>query len=141
MLVAEMTLAFDRAHSVLHLRLSGVYHSDDLDRFDALALDFVRSNGPIHMLLDFSDITALAVPAGRLARRGQLPPLCPEHMRVMVMPRFDLHEFGKIFGEHQRQSGHPSPIVANTLEEGLRVLSLSDVAQFQPVLNLADLEK
>ena len=67
-----MTLAFNRTHRVLHLRLSGVYHSDDLDRFDVIALRFVEAHGPVHMILDFSEITALAVPAGRLARRGQI---------------------------------------------------------------------
>jgi len=134
-----MALAFDRAHGVLHLRLSGVYHSDDLDKFDRLALRFVRTHGPMHMILDFSATTALSVPAGRLARRGQLPPLCPDHKRVMVMPRSDLEEFGRTFGEHQRQGGYPAPILARTFEEALRTLSLDESAQFEPVADLADL--
>ena len=138
--MATMNLAYDRAHRVLHLQLSGVYYSDDLDRFDDIALRFVKAHGPVHMILDFSGTTALSVPAGRLARRGQLPPLCPEHTRVMVMPRSDLVEFGRTFREHQRQCGYATPIVTSTLYEALRTLSLGDMTQFQPVTNPAGLE-
>ncbi|MBS0525555.1 MAG: hypothetical protein JSS04_18135 [Proteobacteria bacterium] len=133
-----MTLAFSRAHNVLHLRLSGVYHADDLDRFDLMALRFVETNGPVHMILDFSGTTALSVPAGRLARRGQLPPLCLGYERVMVMPRPELEEFGRTFLEHQRECGFPTPIVTNTLDEALRVLFLDEAVQFEPVTGLAD---
>lgn len=132
--VATMALALSRAHNVLHLRLSGVYHSDDLDRFDLAALRFVETNGPVHMILDFSETTALSVPAGRLARRGQLPPLCPTHKRVMVMPRSDLEEFGRTFLEHQRECSYPLPIITSSLDEALRVLFLDEAAQFEPVL-------
>lgn len=136
--MAEITLAFNRAHRVLHLRLCGVYYSDDLDRFDLIALRFVESNGPVHMILDFSATTALSVPAGRLARRGQLPPLCPTHKRVMVMPRLDLEEFGKTFREDQRQSGYPAPIITSKLDEALSVLLLDDQAEFEPVADFAE---
>ena len=132
-----MTLAINRAHNVLHLRLGGVYHADDLDRFDMLALRFVEAHGPVHMILDFSGTPALSVPAGRLARRGQLPPLCPAHERVMVMPRSELEEFGRTFLQHQRESGHPRPVIATSLEEALQVLSLDEAVQFEPVADLA----
>ena len=135
-----MTLAYNRTRGVLHLQLSGVYSSDDLDKFDAIALRFVETHGPVHMILDFSETTALSVPAGRLARRGQLPPLCPDHRRVMVMPRSDLEEFGRTFLEHQRQRGYAAPIVIGTLDEALRTLSLDDTAHFEPVADLTELE-
>jgi hypothetical protein len=134
-----MTLAVNRAHNVLHLRLAGVYHADDLDRFDLVALRFVEAHGPVHMVLDFSATTALSVPVGRLARRGQLPPLCPAHMRVMVMPRPELEEFGRTFLQHQHESGHPTPVIAASLDEALQVLSLDDTVQFEPMTDLAEL--
>jgi hypothetical protein len=127
------SLAFDRAHRVLHLKLTGVYTTEDLDRFDVVALHFVNEHGPVHMLLDFSGTTAMAAPASKLRQRGQLPPLCPAHLRVMVMPRPELQEFGLAFAEFQRQAGHPAPLVVASLEEGMRALSLGADAAFEPV--------
>ena len=134
-----IALAFDREHAVLHLQLSGIYTTDDLDRFDVIALRFVEANGPVHMLLDFSETTAMAVPASKLSQRGQLPPLCPEHKRVMVMPRRELQEFGWSFRDYQRQAGHNAPIVVDSLSEGLRVFSLSDQRGFETVPDVASL--
>lgn len=134
-----IALAFDRHHAVLHLQLSGIYTTDDLDRFDVIALRFVEAYGPVHMLLDFSETTAMAVPASKLSQRGQLPPLCPEHKRVMVMPRRELQEFGWSFRDYQRQAGHYAPIVVDSLSEGLRVLSLDDRQGFEPVPDMASL--
>jgi hypothetical protein len=129
-------LAFDRAHSVLHLQLSGIFTSEDMDRFDRLALRFVEANGPVHMLLDFSGTTALAVPATKLSGRGQLPPLCPKRKRVMVMPSFELQAFGRTFGEYQRQAGQPAPLIVESLGEALRALSIDDLTHFEPQPNL-----
>lgn len=128
-----IALAFDRLHAVLHLQLSGIYTTDDLDRFDMVALRFVEANGPMHMLLDFSETTAIAVPASKLSQRGQLPPLCPGHKRVMVMPRRELQEFGWSFRDFQQQAGHSAPIVVDSLSEGLRILSLGDRRGFEPM--------
>jgi hypothetical protein len=125
-------LAFDRAHGVLHLQLSGVYTSEDMDRFDLVALRFVEVNGPVHMLLDFSGTTALAVPATKLSGRGQLPPLCPTRKRVMVAPSFELQAFGRTFGEYQRQAGQPAPLIVESLGEALRALSIDDLTHFEP---------
>lgn len=132
-------MAFERALGVLHLQLAGVYNSDDMDRFDIVALRFVEANGPVHMLLDFSGTTALAAPVTKLRQRGQLPPLCPAHQRVMVMPRPELREFGLTFAEYQRQAGHRAPLVVDTLAEGLCALSIGDNAKFEPVSGLAGL--
>ena len=134
-----IALAFDRLHAVLHLQLSGIYTTDDLDRFDIIALRFVEANGPMHMLLDFSETTAMAVPASKLSQRGQLPPLCPEHKRVMVMPGRELQEFGRSFSDYQRQAGHSAPIIVDSRREALRVLSLSDWRGFVPVPDAASL--
>ena len=134
-----IALAFDRLHAVLHLQLSGIYTTDDLDRFDIIALRFVETNGPVHMLLDFSKTTAMAVPASKLSQRGQLPPLCPGHKRVMVMPRRNLLEFGWSFRDYQQQAGHPAPIVVDSLSEGLRIFSLGDRRGFEPVPDVMSL--
>ena len=134
-----IALAYNRTNAVLHLQLSGIYTTDDLDRFDIIALRFVEANGPVHMLLDFAETTAMAVPASKLSQRGQLPPLCPGHKRVMVMPRRELQEFGWSFREYQRLAGHTAPIVVESLREGLQVLSLRDRKGFEPVSDVASL--
>ena len=99
----------------------------------------VEANGPVHMLLDFAETTAMAVPASKLSQRGQLPPLCPGHKRVMVMPRRELQEFGWSFREYQRLAGHTAPIVVESLREGLQVLSLQNRKGFEPVSDVASL--
>lgn len=49
------------------------------------------------------------------------------------MPRSELQEFARTFGEYQLQVGYPAPLIMETLGEALRALSIGNQMQFEPV--------
>ena len=126
------TLWFERRHKVLMAQVSGVLSSDDLDTHDRAVLRFLAGLTGVRAIYDFSAVDALAVPASKIAQRGQQPAMISER-RVVVAPRQAGEEFALIIRDQQRAAGLPEPTIVATLEEAYALLGLDYQASFEPV--------
>ena len=63
------TLEFDHTHNVLLTRFSGMLLPDDIRNLDQAIRLFVRDRGPVRRLLDFSDVSTVAIPENFLGSR------------------------------------------------------------------------
>ena len=63
-------LAFDRRHNILLSRFSGVFNSSDIAELDTAIVRFTSDHGPVHGILDFSNVSAVSVPLNRLMQRA-----------------------------------------------------------------------
>lgn len=113
-------------------QVSGVLSSDDLDTHDRAVLRFLAGLTGVRAIYDFSAVDALAVPASKIAQRGQQPAMISER-RVVVAPRQAGEEFALIIRDQQRAAGLPEPTIVATLEEAYALLGLDYQASFEPV--------
>jgi hypothetical protein len=127
------TLSYDRRHNVLMARFSGVFSSQDIAELDQAVIAFTAREGPVHGLIDFSELEAVTVPLSKLLQRGQQPPISPGHKRVMVVPGPQGREFASTFADQQVAAGSGGITIVSTLEEAYRLLHLPREARFEPV--------
>ncbi|MBS0523185.1 MAG: hypothetical protein JSS04_06070 [Proteobacteria bacterium] len=63
------TLAFDRRHRILLTRVSGAVGSADASALDGAIQRFTAHHGPVHGVVDFTAVSTVVVPIGRLVHQ------------------------------------------------------------------------
>src|SRR4029434_2866045 len=79
------TLEFDRIHNVLLTRFSGMILPDDIRSLDQAARLFLRDHGPVRRLLDFSDVSTVAIPESFLSSPSALTQISLGQAGVFVV--------------------------------------------------------
>lgn len=125
-------LFFERHHQVLMAKVTGVLSSEDIDTHDRVVLHFLAGKSGVRAIYDLSDVEALAIPASKIAQRGQRPAIVTGK-RVVVAPAQGGAEFARIIADEQRDAGLPEPVIVGTLADAYRELALGTDAEFEPV--------
>ena len=125
-------LAFDRRHRILLTRFSGIFNSSDIAELDTEIIRFTAEHGPVHGILDFSNVSAVSVPLSKLVQRGRQPAISPTCKRIFVAKGPELFDFARAFTIQQGLAGTPEPIVVETMEEALALLA-ADEPNFEPL--------
>lgn len=122
-----MAVAFDRTHKVLRLEFAGLFTPEDVDSIDVAVVEFLggagRDQGPVRLLYDMTEVTALAVPTTRFAERARLPAVGGLE-RIVVAPRDAGPEFGTTYREEGLRSGTAQPVIVRSRKEAYRLLSM-----------------
>jgi hypothetical protein len=80
-------LALDCKHNVLLARFDGMLVPEDIRDLDEAVRRFVRTHGYVRGLLDFTDISLVAVPESFFWERSRLPLISAGQNRVFVAPQ------------------------------------------------------
>ena len=118
------TLAFDRRHKILLARVSGVLNSSDVAALDDAVGRFAARHGPTHDLVDFTSVSTVAVPIGKMVKRGQSSVNGAAFKRVVVVPKGELQALAR--------SAAREPVIVSSIDEALRLLGAS-APSFEPV--------
>ena len=126
------TLEFDRTHNVLLTRFSGMLLPDDIRNLDQAVRLFVRDHGPARRLLDFSDVSTVAIPESFLGSRSRLTQSSLGQAHVFVVPQEELLALVRRYVRQQRDYGNPEPAIVQTVGEAYVVLNIG-APRFAPV--------
>ena len=127
-----IALFYEPRHRVVLARVSGVLSSDDLDAHDRTLLPFLADKSDVRAIYDFSAVETLAIPASKIAQRGQRPAIITGR-RVVVSADQAGSEFARIIADEQRAAGLAEPTIVPTLEEAYVRLGLGLDSSFEPV--------
>jgi hypothetical protein len=125
-----LKLAFDRKNRVLHVTISGIFASEDLDELDNAVVEFVARHGAVRGIFDYSEVAAIAVPDSRLAERAQQPSAIEQ--RVVVASRVMRGERARTYAGYRREAGQRQAVIVDTLDQAYDVLDLRN-PRFEPV--------
>ena len=114
------TLTFDRRHRILLARISGAVGSGDVVAMDHAIQRFTARHGPVHDLMDFTAVSTVAVPIGKLVP----PPANGDGYRRIVVANGKLVELAR--------TGAPQSVIVPSIDEALRQLGATDPS-FEPV--------
>jgi hypothetical protein len=114
------TLAFDRRHRILLARVSGAVGTGDVAAMDDAIHRFTARHGPTHDLMDFTAVSTLAVPVGKLVQ----PPTNGSGYKRIVVDNGRLVELAR--------TGAPASVIVPSIDEALRQLGATDPS-FEPV--------
>src|SRR5689334_21193752 len=103
-------------------RFAGNFGPSELAGLDQAVRAFVEREGPVHGLIDFSDVPAVELSAAAIIERGQKKPYSPGHKRVMVAPQPLLATLMRLFAIHQSLIGTDKPNVVQTMEAAVQFL-------------------
>lgn len=126
------SLFFERRHRVLMARITGVLSSEDIATHDRVVLRFLAGKDGVRAIYDLSNVEALAVPASKIAHRGQRPAIVTGH-RIVVSSSAGGAEFVRIIADEQRTAGLAEPTIVPTLEQAYAQMNLGKDAVFEPV--------
>jgi hypothetical protein len=126
------SLFFERHHRVLMVRITGVLSSEDIATHDRVVLRFLAGKDGVRAIYDLSKVEALAVPASKIAQRGQRPAIVTGH-RIVVSSSAGGAEFVRIIADEQRTAGLAEPTIVPTLEQAYAQMNLGKDAVFEPV--------
>jgi hypothetical protein len=105
------TLKVDRCGRLLEAAFCGTFDGADLRNFDAAAETAIATEGPMHMLLDFTGVEAVALPDRLIADHARKPAICPGYRLVCVAPNAELYGLLQVFAAHQALSGSEPPVI------------------------------
>lgn len=126
------SLFFERRHRVLMVRITGVLSSEDIATHDRVVLRFLAGKDGVRAIYDLSTVEALAVPASKIAQRGQRPAIVTGH-RIVVSSSAGGAEFVRIIADEQRTAGLAEPTIVPTLEQAYAQMNLGKDAVFEPI--------
>ncbi len=124
-----LKLAFDRKSRVLHVTVSGVFASEDLDEIYNAIVEFVARHGQVRGIYDYSEVEAFAVPDSRLAERAQQPSAIEQRV---VVASLVMGEKAMSYARYQREAGQSHPVIVGSLDEAYAILDLRN-PRFEPV--------
>ena len=119
-------------HRVLMVRITGVLSSEDIDTHDRVVLRFLAGKEDVRAIYDLSGVETLAIPASKIAQRGQRPAIV-SGQRIVVSSSTGGAEFVRIIADEQRTAGLAEPTVVPTLEQAYAQMGLGRDAVFEPV--------
>jgi hypothetical protein len=114
------TLAFDRRHRILLARVTGAVGSGDVAAMDHALQRFAARHGPTHDLMDFTAVSTVAVPIGKLVP----PPANGSGYKRIVVANGQLVELAR--------TGAPASVIVPSIDEALRQFGATDPS-FEPV--------
>ena len=117
---------------ILLARFHGIFVSEDIVALDAFVPRLVQSDGPTRGILDFTQVTVIAVPLTRLVERARKPELVPGSQRIIVAPDPEVFELGRMFQSYQELSGNTVPQVVLSLEDAYAAMGVTGL-DFEPV--------
>ena len=117
-------LAFDQKHNVLLAHFNSMLVSEDIRDLDEAVRRFVRDHGYVRGLLDFTDVSMIAIPHSFLVSRSRLPLISTGGQRVFVTPRQEMLDLALRYAEQQRDFGNPPPAVVRSLSEAYEILGI-----------------
>lgn len=126
------TLEFDRIHNVLLTRFSGMLLPSDIRSLEDAAHLFVRDHGPVRRLLDFSDVSTVAIQESFLLSPSALTQISFGQGSVIVVLQEEMLELVRRYARKQREYGNPEPTIVRTIAEAYAVLDINAPA-FAPV--------
>ena len=126
------TLEFDRIHQVLLIRFGGMLLPDDIRSLAQAAHLFLRDHGAVRRLLDFSDVSTVAIPESFLRSPSGLTQITFAQAGVFVVSQEELLDLVRRFVRQQREYGNPEPAIVRTIAEAYAVLNIS-APHFAPV--------
>jgi hypothetical protein len=103
------TLEFDRTHNVLLTRFSGMLLPNDIRNLDQSVPLFVRDRGPVRRILDFSDVSTVAIPESFLGSRSRPTQIFLGQAHVFVVPQEELLALVPRYVRQQRDYGNLNP--------------------------------
>ena len=114
------TLAFDHHHRILLARVSGAVGSGDVVALDDAIHRFIARHGPAHDLVDFTGVSTVAVPIGKLVH----PEANGSGYRRIVVANGRLVELAR--------TGAPQSVIVPSIDDALQQLGATDPS-FEPV--------
>ncbi len=123
---------YERHHRVLMVRITGVLSSEDIAAHDRVVLRFLAGKDGVRAIYDLSKVETLAIPASKIAQRGQRPAIVTGQ-RIVVSSSAGGAEFVRIIADEQRTAGLAEPTVVPTLEQAYAQMGLGSDAVFEPV--------
>jgi hypothetical protein len=105
---------------------------DDIRNLDQAVRLFVRDRGPVRRLLDFSDVSMVAIPENFLGSRWRLTQMSLGQAHVVVAPQEELLALVGRYVRQQRDYGNPEPAIVPTVGEAYAVLNIA-APRFGPV--------
>jgi hypothetical protein len=121
---------YDERHRTYLAHFSGTLTQQDMLAFDAAALECRDLLGPVHGLIDFSDVESVDVTTAQFVARATRPQIMVGHKRAIVANGL---VFGlmRMFGVYQSREG-VEPMIVHTLPEAYEALGLV-ADEFHPV--------
>ncbi len=126
------SLFYEHHHRVLMVRITGVLSSEDIATHDRVVLRFLAGKDGVRAIYDLSKVETLAVPASKIAQRGQRPAIVTGQ-RIVVSSSAGVAEFVRIIADEQRTAGLAEPTIVPTLEQAYAQMNLGKDAVFEPV--------
>ena len=99
-------LAFDRLNKVLLAHFEGMLVPEDIRRLDHAVRRFVRDQGNVRGLLDFTEVQHVAVPESFFQSRSRLPQIAVDEERVFVAPQEEVRSLARCYAIQQRDFGN-----------------------------------
>jgi hypothetical protein len=130
------TLEFDRIHQVLLIRFSGMLLPDDIRSLAQAVHLFVRDHGAVRRLLDFSEVSTVAIPESFLRSPSGLTQISLAQAGVFVVSQEELLDLVRRYASQQREYGDPEPAIVRTIAEAYAVLNIA-APHFTPVPRVA----
>jgi hypothetical protein len=127
-----LSLLLHRPAMILMTRFHGMFVSEDIAAIDAFVPRFVQSNGPVRGILDFTEVTVVAVPLTKFIERGRKPELVPGRQRIIVAPTSQMFGLGRMFQSYQELSGNCAPRVVRSLDEAYAAMGVIR-RDFEPI--------
>jgi hypothetical protein len=124
--------AFDDRYRVLIAQFSGLHVPEDIAEIHRVTLEFVAWKGPVHCLLDYTSVEAVAVPRSLVVHRACQPQIAPGCERVFVVPTPELYELARIYASVQHDFGNKELHVVHSLEDAYKLLRLEQ-PNFRPI--------
>jgi hypothetical protein len=115
------TLTFDRRHRILLTRVSGAVGSGDVVAMDDAIRRFTARHGPARDLMDFTAVSSVAVPIGKLLHQSANG---DSGRRRIVVANGNLVELAR--------TGAPESVIVSSIDEALRRFGATD-SSFEPV--------
>jgi hypothetical protein len=125
-------LFYEPRHRVVLVQVSGVLSSDDIAIHDRVLLSFLADKSDVRAIYDLSGVETLAIPASKIAQRGQRPAIVTGR-RIVVSSDQGGAEFARVIADEQRAAGLAEPTIVPALEEAYVLLGLDLRASFKPV--------
>jgi hypothetical protein len=115
---------FDSARNVLLARFADMLVPDDIRGLDEAVRQFVSDHGPVPTVLDFSDISIVAVPESFSMKRSHVPLIFLGKQRVFVAARDDVLALARRYADQHREYGNPVPAIVPTMTEAYAILNI-----------------
>jgi len=120
-----ISLAVDRANTVLLVQFGGPVTIASLARLDAELMHFIARNGMMSTITDFSAVTTIDVQPAILVNRGNNRSLMSGRPRIFVTDNPLMFGLLRMYSTHQDNFGELPPNIVWSLPEAFEALGLT----------------